>query len=570
MAYQCIHTLKGLAALARAEVLRVPINLTHLAVGDGNGKAVTPSETATGLVRERFRAPINRVYQSPSDNKRFTVELVIPVAAGGFTLREFGVFDSNGTLFAVGNLPETYKPTTTEGAFADVVLKVEFAVANADTVSIQVDGSIAVASQLWVLNTITAAHVIPGGTVTQVLGKKSNSDGDYQWKDLGKINVTVDTIAERQTLAANQTTVDLTVTTTYGLAVYIEGLRKDKGPGADEWQPDAQLPTRIKLGKAWPAGTRITLVNNEPAGSASAPLERLNNLSDINDTAKARENLGVFSKAEAKQLAPAGQVATFARSSAPTGWLKANGAAVSRTAYAELFAAIGTTFGAGDGFVTFNLPDLRGEFVRGWDDGRGLDGGRTFGSVQGYTLQSHNHSGSATDAGSHSHSGTANAGGGHNHAASSANSGYHAHGAWTDVQGHHGHTAWTDVQGSHNHESPLGEHFNDYRARYGAGGQANNFGVGSSDWDNFIYYTSVNGAHSHNVGIAGAGEHGHNVGIAGNGEHAHGVSVGTGGEHSHPLSIMSNGTHTHTLTINATGSAETRPRNLALLACIKY
>lgn len=77
-----------------------------------------------------------------------------------------------------------------------------------------------------------------------------------------------------------------------------------------------------------------------------------------------------------------GQVAFFARSTAPTGWLKANGAAISRTTYAALFAAIGATFGAGDGSTTFNLPDLRGQFPRGWDDGRGVDAGRAFGSAQ--------------------------------------------------------------------------------------------------------------------------------------------------------------------------------------------
>ena len=79
---------------------------------------------------------------------------------------------------------------------------------------------------------------------------------------------------------------------------------------------------------------------------------------------------------------PAGSVVQFARNTAPTGWLKANGAAVSRTTYATLFAAIGTTFGVGDGSTTFNLPDLRGEFLRNWDDGRGVDTGRAFGSAQ--------------------------------------------------------------------------------------------------------------------------------------------------------------------------------------------
>lgn len=81
-------------------------------------------------------------------------------------------------------------------------------------------------------------------------------------------------------------------------------------------------------------------------------------------------------------MIPSGAVMYFAGQTAPTGWLKANGAAVSRSTYAALFAAIGTTYGAGDGRSTFNLPDLRSEFVRGWDDGRGIDSGRAFGSAQ--------------------------------------------------------------------------------------------------------------------------------------------------------------------------------------------
>ena len=81
---------------------------------------------------------------------------------------------------------------------------------------------------------------------------------------------------------------------------------------------------------------------------------------------------------------PTGAVFYFAANTAPTGFLKANGAAVSRTTYAALFAVTDITYGAGDGSTTFNLPDLRGEFIRGWDDGRGADASRVFGFPQGY------------------------------------------------------------------------------------------------------------------------------------------------------------------------------------------
>lgn len=86
-----------------------------------------------------------------------------------------------------------------------------------------------------------------------------------------------------------------------------------------------------------------------------------------------------------------GEVAFFARTSAPAGWLKCDGSAVSRNTYAGLFAVIGTTFGAGNGVTTFNLPDLRGEFLRALDDGRGVDAGRTLGSAQADELEAHRH-----------------------------------------------------------------------------------------------------------------------------------------------------------------------------------
>lgn len=78
---------------------------------------------------------------------------------------------------------------------------------------------------------------------------------------------------------------------------------------------------------------------------------------------------------------PTGTVITFAGSSPPAGYLECNGQAVSKSTYAALFAVIGATYGPSNE-TTFTLPDLRGEFVRGWDHGRGIDSGRTLGSWQ--------------------------------------------------------------------------------------------------------------------------------------------------------------------------------------------
>lgn len=124
-------------------------------------------------------------------------------------------------------------------------------------------------------------------------------------------------------------------------------------------------------------------------------LLRTNNLADVPNKATARNNLEIYSKSEVEalilQVQPAGEVSYFAMTSPPTGWLVANGDAVSRSTYARLFSAIGTTFGAGNGSTTFNLPSLLGEFIRGADMGRGVDVGRAFGSQQADEIRSHRH-----------------------------------------------------------------------------------------------------------------------------------------------------------------------------------
>jgi phage-related tail fiber protein len=379
MAFKSIHTNYGLSRLSSAEATGTPINLTHMAVGDGAGNPVTPVGTQTGLVREMYRSTVSRVYQDPDDPKLFTAELIVPASVSGFTMREVAVFDDAGGLFVVGNLPDTYKPHTSEGAFADAIVRLQFYVSNASVVTLVLDPNVANVSQTWIINNITPAFLLPGGTTHQVLRKKSNIDGDTEWADPTEVNVTVNAIEDPQTLAANQTVVDWVLVTNDGLAVYIEGVRLR----ADQFTKHPTINTRITLAQSYPAGTKIVGVQNEPAGTLVDPLEQAQNLADVPNKAAARTNLDVYSKAEVNSRGKAaGEVFYTARSTAPSGSLKANGAAVSRTAYAALFAAIGTTFGAGDGVNTFNLPDLRGEFIRGLDDGRGVDPDRVLGSSQ--------------------------------------------------------------------------------------------------------------------------------------------------------------------------------------------
>lgn len=479
--YSTIHTNAGLIALNSARLNGTPIAISHMGFGDGAGNPVEPDPSATGLVRERYRTEINRVYQDPDNPLLFFAEGVLPASVGGFTVRELSVIDVNGTVFALANTPDSYQPTPDEGAIGDGIYRVAFTVANAGNVVIQLDPNTVVASRAWVLNITNASTVIPGGTTGQTLSKNSNADGDVVWRDAGEVNVLVSTIEERQSLAAGQRTVDLAVTTTLGLAVYINGERISRGPAVDEWLPDPGVATRLVLGQAYP-GARMIASQNEPAGAIGTPLERSANLADVPDRAEARKNLAILSAEETRQMAPAGMIGTFAGSNAPTGWLKANGAQVAKDAYPALYAAVGdlyTPAGQSPAAGSFFLPDLRGMFPRFWDDGRGNDAGRTIGSNQGDQLAAHAHGGRTSEAGDHAHDSSFGEGNKHTAAA------------------------------------PYG--MSPHRP-----GNRNAGSSGGIDYDNYAWQTSTDGRHAHDF------------------------------------------------TTGVSGGNETRPKNVALLACIKY
>ncbi|MCY1167133.1 Phage Tail Collar Domain protein [compost metagenome] len=148
----------------------------------------------------------------------------------------------------------------------------------------------------------------------------------------------------------------------------------------------AGAPARLAVGAN---GTFLKVVAGALAWTALAKADV--SLGNVDNTSDVNKPVSTAQQAAIDAAAPPGMGAYFARNSAPTGYLKANGAAVSRTTYAALFTAISTTFGVGDGSTTFNVPDLRGEFIRGWDDSRGIDAARAFGSAQGESFKNHTH-----------------------------------------------------------------------------------------------------------------------------------------------------------------------------------
>ncbi len=135
----------------------------------------------------------------------------------------------------------------------------------------------------------------------------------------------------------------------------------------------------IKLGGTLSEATTIAT-----SGSNTLAITGLQSGNLLTDSILVQTTTGVIRRLSMSALADktVGSIAIFPYQSIPSGYLECNGQAVSRTTYADLFAKIGTTYGAGNGTTTFNIPDLRGEFVRGWDNGRGVDASRTLGSTQ--------------------------------------------------------------------------------------------------------------------------------------------------------------------------------------------
>lgn len=122
------------------------------------------------------------------------------------------------------------------------------------------------------------------------------------------------------------------------------------------------------------------------AGSSVVVFSDGGNVSDVDGIM--RYQVGQLMAAASADV---GRISFFAASTPPSGYLECNGAALFRSDFPPLFARIGTTFGAGNGVTTFNIPDLRGEFLRGWDHGKGVDPGRAFGSFQDQAVISHSH-----------------------------------------------------------------------------------------------------------------------------------------------------------------------------------
>jgi microcystin-dependent protein len=247
----------------------------------------------------------------------------------------------------------------------------------------------------------------------------------------------------------------------------------------------------------------------------------------------------------------------------PSGWIECDGRALSRTVYSALFAAIGTTWGGGDGSTTFNIPDANGRAFYGRDNGTGrLTGagglGGSVGSMGGTEtvtlsegqMPSHNHGGSTGSAGGHDHGGGTGQAGQHNHGGGTVGAGSHSHSASSDQQGNHSHTGTTDSAGEHSHQQG-------YAVGVAGSGSTNRTvsDLAPTGTRTGIGITDGAGSHGHTFTTGNAGAHSHGITVNGVGDHAH--TIGSDGNHGH--TIGSDGNHTHSLSISSAGGSQAHP-----------
>ena len=157
--YYSILTEHGTLAFAKAVGNKTPLQITHMAVGDGNGSNTTPNAKQTALVHEVYRAKISSVSVDPRNNKQVVFELVIPENVGGFHIREMGIFDNQNKLVAVANCPESFKPTLGSGSGKVQVLRMILLVSASDAVTITMNNAIYATQIQLKPKTITANSI---------------------------------------------------------------------------------------------------------------------------------------------------------------------------------------------------------------------------------------------------------------------------------------------------------------------------------------------------------------------------------------------------------------------------
>ncbi|CZW01832.1 Phage tail fiber protein [Enterobacter hormaechei] len=422
--YYAVLTNVGAAKMANATALGAQVEITQMAVGDGNGALPTPNPAQTALVHELRRAPLNTLSIDPNNANQIIAEQVIPEDVGGWWIREIGLFDKDGDMIAVANCAETYKPQLQEGSGRVQVIRVILIVSSTEAVTLKIDPAVVLATRQYVDNQLSAheqSRKHPDASTTDKgfvqLSSSVNSESESQAATPKAVKIAMDNATAR--LAKDRNLSDLpnpalarqnlalgdsstrNVGTTAGTVASgddarITGAMQKSQNGGDI--PDvakflqniglqffksspSEQPTAFTSILSPDGKLRIVLANNgewgvqdEQGNTVALPPSRGG--TGATSAKQAVINLGLGAGA------PAIGVPFFWPSSAMPNtvmpewsdmvFLKYNGSTFSASAYPKL-ALVNPSL---------TLPDARGEFIRVWDDGRGVDSGRALLSAQ--------------------------------------------------------------------------------------------------------------------------------------------------------------------------------------------
>ncbi|GDJ76530.1 TPA: phage tail protein [Escherichia coli] len=280
--FKTVITTAGAAKLAAATVPGgKKVNLSAMAVGDGNGKLPVPDAGQTKLVHEVWRHALNKVSVDNKNKNYIVAELVVPPEVGGFWMRELGLYDDAGTLIAVSNMAESYKPELAEGSGRAQTCRMVIIVSNVASVELSIDASTVMATQDYVDDKIAEheqSRRHPDATLTEKgftqLSSATNSTSEKLAATPKAVKAANDNANSR--LAKNQNGADIQDKSAFLDNVGVTSLTFMKNNG--EMPLDADLntfgPVKAYLG-IWSkaTSTNATLEKNFPEDNAVGVLE---------------------------------------------------------------------------------------------------------------------------------------------------------------------------------------------------------------------------------------------------------------------------------------------------------
>ncbi|WP_192563722.1 phage tail protein [Pseudomonas gozinkensis] len=406
--YYTLLTNAGIAYETACKAAGTPIKLTQISVGDGGeGGVYNPAATATALKREVWRGPLNALFQDEKNPSWLLAEVTIPPDVGGWYVREAGLWTDTGILYAIVKYPESFKPVlANSGSGKEFYIRSIFETSNASLVTLLIDDTVVKATRAWVMSYLAeelgkldgkqsvrvaaTANVVLNGAqqidgVAVIAGDRVLLPNQTLAKDNG-----LWIVANGNWIRANDANVSAKVTP--GLTVMVE---EGTLNGDSLWHLTTNAPITLgttaltfkmlagRTGIA--AGTYKSLsVDEYGRATAGSNPDTLSGFG-IKDSYTKAEVEALIAKASAL---PVGSIVAFPVDSPPPGFLELDNSVRSSATYPDLSAYLGGKFNKGDeGVGNFRLPEARGEFLRGWDHGRGIDGGRVIGSSQSDTLQ---------------------------------------------------------------------------------------------------------------------------------------------------------------------------------------